>query len=149
VKFGSKILPIIEDVRFGGNEYLYPFNGVEDLYNVYRGGANPYVFADPIVRTGGNLLHATFSRSYTSKFLGGGTPDYQGVSDDYDYVICWECGPAVTTVIEREAPLVFRNGLLSVYQGSSQHTFLRKGDDCPAAVSNLMVSNVTPPGTGP
>jgi hypothetical protein len=149
VKFGSKILPIIEDVRFGGNEYIYPFNGVEDLYNVYRGGANPYVFADPIVRTGGNLLHATFSRSYTSKFLGGGTPDYQGVSDDYDYVICWECAPAVTTVIEREAPLVFRNGLLSVYQGSSQHTFLRKGDDCPAAVSNLMVSNVTPPGTGP
>jgi len=149
VKFGSKILPIIEDVRFGGNEYIYPFNGVEDLYNVYRGGANPYVFADPIVRTGGNLLHATFSRSYTSKFLGGGTPDYQGVSDDYDYVICWECAPAVTTVIEREAPLVFRNGLLSVYQGSSQHTFLRKSDDCPAAVSNLMVSNVTPPGTGP
>jgi len=122
VKFGSKILPIIEDVRFGGNEYIYPFNGVEDLYNVYRGGANPYVFADPIVRTGGNLLHATFSRSYTSKFLGGGTPDYRGVSNDYDYVICWGCPPAVTAVIKDEGFLVFKNGLLSVYQETSQRT---------------------------
>jgi len=130
VKLGSKILPIIEDVRFGGNEYMYPFNGVEDLYNVYRGGANPYVFADPIVRTGGNLLHATFSRSYTSKFLGGGTPDYRGVSNDYDYIICWGCPPAVTAVIEREGLVVFKNGLLSVYQGSSQRTLWYKADDC-------------------
>ena len=143
VRLGSKILPIIKNVRFGGNEYISPFNGVEDLYNVYRGGANPYVFADPIVRTGGNLLHATFSRSYTSKFLGGGTPDYRGVANDYDYIICWGCPPAVTAVIEREAPLVFRNGLLSVYQGSNQHTLWHKADDCSAAVSNAMVFSVT------
>lgn len=120
VKFGSKILPILGNVHFGGNEFILPFNGVEDLYSVYRGGANPYVFAEPLVRTGGNLLHATFSRSYTSKFSGGSTPDYRGVSNDYDYVICWACSPAVTAVIEHEAPLVFRNGRLSVYQGSSQ-----------------------------
>lgn len=111
--------------------------------------STPYVFADPIVRTGGNLLHATFSRRYTSKFLGGGTTDYRGVSNDYDYVICWGCPPAVTAVIEREGLLVFKNGLLSVYQGSSQRTLWHKADDCSAAVTNLMVSNVALPGAGP
>lgn len=121
MKLGSKMLPIIGDVRYGGNEYIRPFTGVEDLYNVYRGGANPYVFAEPYVRTGGNLLHTTFPLTYLSKFSSR-TPDYRGVSNDYDYVVCWECPPAVTAVIEREEPVVFRNGLLSVYQAQRQPT---------------------------
>ena len=117
---GSKVLSIIDDLTAGGNKYIQPFNGVEDLYNIYRGGANPYVFAEPYVTTGGNLLRAEYARSFTSKFSPHQLQDYRGVSKDYDYVICWGQLPAIKSAIASEAPLVFENGLLSIYAAPRQ-----------------------------
>ena len=116
VKPGSRVLPIIEDQTLGGNKYITPFTGVEDLYNIYRGGANPYVFAEPLVGTGGNLLRAKYDLSFAFKF----SPhpwrqDYRGVSKNYDYIICWGRLPTIKPAIASEAPLVFENGLLSIY----------------------------------
>ena len=116
VKPGSKVLPIIEDLSLGGNKYIQPFNSVEDIYNIYRGGANPYVFAEPLVGNGANLLRAKYALSPISKFsLNAQRVDYRAVSKDYDYVICWGRLPTIKPAITSEAPLVFENGLLSIY----------------------------------
>jgi hypothetical protein len=119
VRPGSKVLPIIEDLNYGGNRYIQPFDGVEDLYNIYRGGANPYVFAEPFVGTGGNLLRAKYPLSFISKY----SPHpqavgYRGVSMEYDYIICWGQLPTIKRAIESESSLVFENGLLSIYSKS-------------------------------
>lgn len=116
VKPGSNVLPIIEDLSYGGNSYIQPFDGVEDLYNIYRGGANPYVFAVPFVGTGGNLLRAKYAPSLISKYSAHPQGvDYRGLSKDYDYIICWGQLPTIKRAIATEAPLVFENGLLSIY----------------------------------
>lgn len=119
IKPGSKVLPIIEDLTLGGNKYIQPFNSVEDLYNIYRGGANPYVFAEPLVGNGANLLRSKYAPGIISKFARNSQRiDYRGVSKDYDYVICWGRLPAIKPTIASEAPLVFENGLLSIYSRS-------------------------------
>lgn len=116
VKPGSNVLPIIEDLTLGGNKYVQPFNSVEDLYNIYRGGANPYVFAEPLVGNGANLLRAKYSLSPISKFSPNPqSVDYRALSKNYDYVICWGRLPTIKPAIAGEAPLVFENGLLSIY----------------------------------
>jgi hypothetical protein len=116
VKPGSKLLPIIEDLTLGGNKYIQPFNSVEDLYNIYRGGANPYVFAEPLVGNGANLLRSKYAPGLISKFAPNAQRvDYRGVSKDYDYVICWGRLATIKPAIAREAPLVFEEGLLSIY----------------------------------
>jgi hypothetical protein len=117
VKPGSRVLPIIEDISQGGNEYIEPFAGVEDLYPIYRGGSDPYVFAEPYVKTGGNLLRLKYRPTYTYKYSQI-KPDYRGATHDYDYILCWGELPTIKPVIEKEAPLVFQNGPLSIYGGS-------------------------------
>ncbi len=67
MKFGSRILPVISNLTQGGNEFIQPFNGIEDAYNVYRGGSNAYALAFPVVSTAASLrtLHKP---TFTSKF---------------------------------------------------------------------------------
>jgi hypothetical protein len=114
VRPGSRVLPIIEDIYQGGNEYIEPFAGVEDLYPIYRGGSDPYVFAEPYVKTGGNLLHLKYRPTYAYKYTTL-PPEYAGVAQDYDYILCWGALPAVKAAIAKEEPLVFQNGPLSIY----------------------------------
>jgi hypothetical protein len=116
VQPGSRVLPIIEDIFQGGNEYIEPFAGVEDLYPIYRGGSDPYVFAEPYVKTGGNLLRLKYKPTYAYKYTTL-PPEYRGVANDYDYILCWGALPKVKPQIEKEAPLVFQNGPLSIYGG--------------------------------
>lgn len=115
VKPGSKVLPIIGDLAYGGNKYIQPFNSVEDLYNIYRGGANPYVFAEPFVRTGGNLLKAKFASGPVGKFGPLNPRDYHDAARDYEYVVCWGVLHGIKPLIAKEDRLVFSNGPLAVY----------------------------------
>lgn len=117
IPMGSKLLVIVEDLSLGGNKYILPFDSVEDLYNIYRGGTNPYVLAEPFVGTGGTPLRATYELTYSSKWSSV-IPGYQGVSKDYDYIVCWGGLAETRQRIAREAPLVFTNGRLSIYSGA-------------------------------
>ena len=117
IRLGSKLLIIVDDLSLGGNRYIDPFNSIEDVYTIYRGGSNPYVLAAPWVPTGGTMLRTKYKLTYTSKFSST-TPDYHGVSKDYDYIVCWGELADTRGVISREAPLVFQNGRLSIYSGS-------------------------------
>jgi hypothetical protein len=116
VKPGSKILPIIADLQLGGNQYIQPFVGVEDIYNIYRGGTNPYVFAAPFLTNGATLLSSSHPFTYTSKFAAPVT-DYRGVSRDYDYIVCWG-RPEAEAAVASDARPVFQNGPLTIYAGS-------------------------------
>ncbi len=128
VREGSRVLPIVPNIGQGGSNYVYPFNGVEDLYQIYRGGSNPYVFADPFVPTGGNLLELKYHPTRATKHRHV-PADYHGAFSVYDYVLCWECTADVMAVLSGEAPLVFRNGKLSIYGGSRSRTdTLPRGD---------------------
>jgi len=117
VKPGSRVLPIIENIFEGGNAYIEPFAGVEDLYPMYRGGSDPYIFAEPYVKTGGNLLRLKYKPTYAYKYTTL-PPEYRGVAQDYDYILCWGALPKVKPQIEKEAPLVFQNGPLAIYGGT-------------------------------
>ena len=120
VRFGSRILPVIGDLTQGGNMFIQPFNGIEDAYNVYRGGSNAYALALPSVGAAASL-RTRYTPTYTSKFSKE-IPDFRGVTHDYDYIVCWDAVPAALATIEREAPLVFRNGPLSIYGGARDIT---------------------------
>lgn len=117
VRLGSKLLIMVDDVTLGGNQYINPFNSIEDAYTIYRGGSNPYVLAEPWVPTGATFLRTKYNLTYTSKYIAT-VPDYHGVSKDYDYIVCWGGLADPRRVIGGEAPLVFQNGRLSIYSGS-------------------------------
>ena len=120
VRFGSRILPVIGDLTQGGNMFIQPFNGIEDAYNVYRGGSNAYALALPYVGAAASL-RTRYTPTYTSKFTKQ-VPGLRGVSRDYDYIVCWNADPTVLATIAGEAPLVFRNGPLSIYNGARNIT---------------------------
>ncbi len=119
IKPGSKVLPIIEDLTLGGNQYIQPFSSIEDLYNIYRGGSNPYVFAEPYVGTGANLLRAKYAFKFLSKYTVHEPIDYRRASEGYDYIICWGRLPTIKPEVATAAPLVFESGLLSIYRVST------------------------------
>jgi hypothetical protein len=112
---GSKILPIVEDPKYGGNQYVHGFDSIEALYTVFRGGANPYVFAMPFDPTGGTLLKARFEDRYAAWFSKHPI-SYEGVSRYYDYIVCWGDLKSAKDTIAKETDLVVQNGLLSIYK---------------------------------
>jgi hypothetical protein len=120
VEYGSRVLPIIEDISLGGNVFVLPFNGVEDAYNIFRGGSNAYVFAYPSVLTGAYPIEMTWTPQFAYKFRKDEKPDYHGVSRAYDYVIVYGNLPGVIKQLESEMPLQFQNGPLRIYKGHRQ-----------------------------
>lgn len=134
VSYGSAILPVIEDLTFGGNPLVAPFLDIEDLYNIERGGSNPYVFAEPFrapaqagahrpeggVMTGATLLRFKYPTFYTSKF--SSIPanqrrwDLRGANRIYDYFLIYGDVPGAAKAIEAQARPIFSNGRLRIYQ---------------------------------
>ena len=141
IPYGSRVLPIIPDLALGGNEYIEPFNGIEDVYNIYRGGSNPYVLAMPrwvgpsdhlpdpaadVHAVGGEpngapLLRYKYVPLYAYKFAGyPATARYSGAGKIYDYFILYGRTPSIEPAIEQQAKLVFTKGDLRIYE-SLQH----------------------------
>ena len=117
VRPGSRLLPIVGERPEFGTGYVGAFSGIEDLYTIYRGGSNPYVFSEPFVPTGGSLLRLKYAPAFALKYVDG-PRDYTGSAAVYDYILCWACLDADRRVVEKEARLLFENGSLSIYAGS-------------------------------
>ncbi len=140
IPYGSRVLPIIEDLKLGGNQYILPFNGIEDVYNIERGGSNPYVLAmpkwvtpsdplpDPSVDVeaiggepnGAPLLRYKYPPLYAYKFSLGAHgyqgANFRGAGRMYDYFILYGQIPSVTQAVEAQAKLIFSNGNLRIYE---------------------------------
>lgn len=137
IPYGSRVLPIIPNLALGGNEYIEPFNDIEDVYNIYRGGSNPYVLAmprwvqpsdrlpDPAVDVnavggepnGAPLLRYKYVPLYAYKFAGYPPgAQYRGAGQIYDYFILYGPTPSITPAIEQQARLVFSKGALRIYE---------------------------------
>jgi hypothetical protein len=134
VEPGSRILPIIQDPTLGGTLYVQPFVGIEDAYNIDRGGSNPYAFAAPArhirpapavdtlpgrgavgaLLTGATPLRFLYPTYYAYRFSSL-PPDYRGVFQVYDYVIMMGWQPEVAHVLETEGRLLHRRGQLFIY----------------------------------
>lgn len=116
VHYGSRLISVVEDLSLGGNRYIQPFAGMEDAYNIYRGGSNGYALAVPYVPTGGAALRLKYAPEYTYKYTTGVSPNYHGVGSVYDYVLVYGNLPQVTAVLQTELDLVYRNDPLSIYK---------------------------------
>jgi hypothetical protein len=115
VDYGARMLPVIEDLNTGGNQYVQPFAGIEDTYNVYRGGSNPYCLATPTFKTGAVILRSKYAPDYAFRYSDL-VPDYSGVSRKYDYVVLFGKLPEARRVVAGEMCLGFSNGPLSVFR---------------------------------
>ncbi|HEV2444309.1 MAG TPA: hypothetical protein VGS58_00245 [Candidatus Sulfopaludibacter sp.] len=140
IPYGSNVMPIIQDLALGGNQYINPFNGIEDVYTIERGGSNPYVLAmprwvepgdalpDPTVEVeavggepnGAPILRYRDPPLYAYKFSKGGNgfqgTNYRGAGKLYDYFIVYGQVPAVMPAIEAQAKLVYTRGDLRIYE---------------------------------
>lgn len=114
VRYGSRILPIVEDLSLGGNQFIQPFAGIEDAYNIYRGGSNPYTFTYPNLRTGAATLRLLWGRTHVGKYSSN-TVDYHGVSKKYDYVLLVGRLQDVRHQVSSEMCQIYRNDLITLY----------------------------------
>jgi hypothetical protein len=115
VDYGSRILPIVEAPDGVWNRFIEPFGGIEDAYNIYRGGSNPYCLAWPFYQTGATILRSRYGLEYAFKYSDE-TPVYSGVSRKYDYVVVYGKLPGVRQALAEEMCVAFVNGPLSVYR---------------------------------
>ncbi|MGA3128222.1 MAG: hypothetical protein ABSD13_16090 [Candidatus Korobacteraceae bacterium] len=111
VAMGSRILPIIGDFTLGGNQYIQPFGGIDDAYNIYRGGENPYVLASA-ANGGGTKTTATIFRyksfpGYAYKFSHA-PHDYHGACKVFDYAVLFDQLPEQLPGLEVGASQIFR-----------------------------------------
>ena len=121
VDYGSRILPIVEIPSSSNQGFIEPFTGIEDAYNIYRGGSNPYCSASPYIKTGGTILRSRYGLDYAYKLLDV-TPQYTGVSRKYDYVVVYGKLPGVRQALAAEMCLAFSNGPLSVFRSCHGET---------------------------
>jgi hypothetical protein len=122
ISYGSRILPVFEDLKLGGNEMALPMAGIDDAYNIYRGGSSPYCSAFPAVHTNATPLRLKFTDSpYTYKFEKRQERDYRGVSRYYDYVILFGNVPDAQRAADDEMTLAFINGPLRIYRSRLRH----------------------------
>lgn len=115
VDYGSRILPVIEDINLGGNMYIQPFAGIEDAYTIYRGGSNPYCFSSPWVKTGAVILRSKFGQDFAYRFSDR-KHEYHGVSRSYDNVVLFGNLAEDRRAIAEEMCPAYNNGLLTVYR---------------------------------
>jgi hypothetical protein len=102
---GSKILPILVDPHEGTPNYGF-YETFFCTYNLYRGGANPYIHAIPFVRTG-SVVHFKRYNEFGYRYLFQPSRNleptaYDGVSQVYDYVLLWGNAPALEAALARE-----------------------------------------------
>ena len=84
--------------------------------SIYRGGATPYVFAAPYIKTGASLLR--YREEFGYAFLYGPlrpARDYRGVGRQYDYVLVWGIDTDLNAVLAQELTLRHRYGPLRLY----------------------------------
>lgn len=117
VEPGSSLLPIVDET-YDAAQVVQPFWSAAALYNVYRGGANPYVFAYPHWKTGGNLLRYRHPGRFGYAFLYSdeqAPADYRGVEQSYDYVLVWPARPDIAPVLDAAMERLTPDGPLSLY----------------------------------
>jgi len=97
-----------------------PFWGIADAYVIRRGGATPYVFAFPAVRTNATALTTRAPLEhlywYEQQESAPAAERYRGVGDTYDYVLLFGETPELEAVLGREMDLAFENGPLAIYR---------------------------------
>ena len=114
---GSKLLPILIDPQAAAKS-IWPFSTLASAYSVFRGGATPYVFAAPYVKTGASPLRYRHREEFGYAFLYGPprpAMDYRGVGRQYDYVLVWGVDPELDAVLAQELTLRHRDGPLRLY----------------------------------
>ena len=117
VQLGAKVLPILADPSDGSVD-ISPFWSLAAGYTIMRGGANPYVFAQPYIKTGASPVqyrdHGKFPYAY---LFNPAEPDsaYNGVSCCYDYVLLWGDDAGLERVLGSELHLVYVKGKLRLF----------------------------------
>jgi hypothetical protein len=119
---GSKLLPILVD-PYAGAKSIWPFWSLASAYPIYRGGATPYVFAEPYVKTGASPLRYRHRDEFGYAFLYDPprpARDYRGVGRQYDYVLVWGVDPDLYAVLAQELTLRHRDGPLRLYASTDR-----------------------------
>ena len=117
VDAGSTLLPVLVE-PYAGARAIWPFWSLASAYTVYRGGATPYVFATPYIKTSASPLRYRRWDDFRYAFLyepERKAGDYRGVGRDYDYVLVWGVDAALAAVLSEELRLVHQDGKLSLY----------------------------------
>jgi hypothetical protein len=115
VQPGKSILPILVDPH-ESSKWTAPYWFLISAYTVMRGGANPYVFADPHVQTGASpLRYRRPSQDRKYAFLyddinNSQAVNYKGVSCCYDYILLWGVSPEIEAVLGNEMKKVHAQG---------------------------------------
>lgn len=135
VQPGKRILPILIDPH-EGSRWTAPYWFLISVYTVMRGGSNPYVFADPHVKTGASPLKYRHPIGYPFAFLyerNRGADDYRGVSDYYDYVLLWGTAPSIEAVLQSEMGRMHGQGKATLF---ARHELMpdKYKIDCPSDV---------------
>ncbi len=112
---GSKILPIVQQRTAGNLEMMV---GIADVYNIYRGGSNPYCFASPRMAFGNSLLNSRLG--YPEAHLYDVPPPpvetYRNIGDSYDYIVVFGDFPGLAAVLDSSAKPIFSRNRLTVFQ---------------------------------
>jgi hypothetical protein len=132
VSEGSKVLPVIVDPA-EKRKWVAPFLSLASAYTIDRGGASPYAFASPHVKTGASpltYLDSSVVGKYAFFYQHDVPPEaYRGVSQVYDYVLVWGTEPALQRVLEQELTIVHRQGRLTIYATSKSSRATRHLSD--------------------
>jgi hypothetical protein len=115
VAYGSRILPVIENWGGGWNALTSPHFGMEDTYNLARGGTNPMMYAYPDLKTGAYLL--TYRQAQPDsgyKWDRHLDPHLEGSSRHSDYVVLFGF-QGQREVLAREMDLCYAGGRLAVF----------------------------------
>ena len=133
VEPGSYIMPIIRDPAFpdGGpaqhppfiSRLYEPFYGMGDVYCIRRGGATPYAFAAPHLKTDSVPLVIKPPIKYNWQYPPYGDDDperYRGIGETYDAVLLYVDSPPIEAVLAEEMNLVFENPPLKIYRSRTR-----------------------------
>lgn len=115
VAYGSRILPVIEGWGAGWGAVTSAHYGIEDTYNLERGGTNPMMYAYPDLKTGAHLL--TYRRPQPDsgyKWDPRTAPPLDGASAHSDFVVLFGY-PGLRAGLAREMDLCFSAGRLAVF----------------------------------
>jgi hypothetical protein len=115
VAYGSRILPVIENWGGGWNALTSAHYGIEDTYNLERGGTNPMMYAYPDLKTGAHLL--TYRQPQPDsgyKWDARREPPLAGAPGHSDYVVLFGFHSR-REALAREMDLCFARGRLAVF----------------------------------
>ncbi len=121
IALGSKILWIVPEAGTY-SRYVHHDAHLLNVYTLYRGGASPYVYAYPYVKSGGLLSYVDERKTFPFAFrfdpLRLREPSaYRGVSAAYDYVLLWGTDAPLQRTLSEEMVVLVTRPPLSIYQG--------------------------------